>query len=223
MQLSEKTITQLKFLSKINQSFWFRKDTPTQTITDVVLENEDATIIAQFRSEQFPVSFGIYDLNQFLASIPSKDADFDFQKDCVIITAGKMKVRYMYCNPNMMVMGPDSIPTLEDVMAEFELDAVEVYPKFLTLAATNNLTTLVFKSDGSKLWVDASDPYDNGSNKISLMLSEEANAPEFSIAFDIENLKVMKDNYLVQLTPDMIKFISKADPMVQYLMSRKAD
>ncbi len=223
MQLSEKTITQLKFLSKINQSFWFRKDTPTQTITDVVLENEDATIIAQIRTEQFPVSFGIYDLNQFLASFPSKDAEFDFKKDYVVISSGKMSVRYMYCNPNMMVMGPDSIPTLEDVIAEFDLDAIEVYPKFLSLAATNSLTTLNFKAKGPKIFVEAVDPYDNGSNSISLTLNEEYVGEEFSISFDIDNLKVMKDTYSVQLTADMIKFISKADPMVQYLMSRKAD
>lgn len=222
MQLSETTLKQLKFLSKINQSFWFRKDTHIQTITDAVLENDDATIIAQIRTERFPVSFGIYDLNQFLASIPDASADLTFTDKFVTIKSGNISVRYMFCNPDMLVMGPDEIPQIEKPIVEFDLE-MDPYAKFLNLASTNGLTTLTFSGHGSVVEAKANDPNDKGSNQISLELRTDYDGEPFSVSFDIDHLKVAKDNYHCTLDENMVLFTSKTDNLSQYLMARKVE
>ena len=115
MKLSDKTINLLKNFSTINQSILFKHGSKLRTIS--VMKNilAEATI-----DEELPKDFGIYDLNQFLNGLAlhqTPELDFSQNDNHVIIREGKMRSKYFFADPSVIVSPPDkpiALPT-EDV------------------------------------------------------------------------------------------------------------
>ena len=115
MKLSDKTINLLKNFSTINQSILFKQGSRLRTIS--VMKNilAEATI-----DEELPKDFGIYDLNQFLNGLAlhqTPELDFSQNDNHVIIREGKMRSKYFFADPSVIVSPPDKpieLPT-EDV------------------------------------------------------------------------------------------------------------
>ena len=104
MKLSDKTILLLKNFSSINQSILFKQGRKLRTMS--VMKNilAEATI-----SEELPRDFGIYDLNQFLNGLSlHQSAELDFAKEeCVVIREGKMRSKYFFADPSVIVSPPE--------------------------------------------------------------------------------------------------------------------
>ena len=119
MKLSDKTISVLKNFSSINQSILFKEGNRLRTIS--VMKNilAEATI-----SDEFAKDFGVYDLNQFLNGLSlHQRPELDFGNDgYVVIREGKMRSKYFFADPNVIVTPPDKEITLpsEDVYFEVE-------------------------------------------------------------------------------------------------------
>ena len=105
MKLSDKTLALLKNFSNINQSILFKKGSSLRTIS--VMKNilAEATI-----DEELPQDFGIYDLGQFLNGMGLHNSpELDFQDDdsYVVIKEGRMKSKYFFADPSVIVTPPD--------------------------------------------------------------------------------------------------------------------
>ena len=138
MKLSESTLSLLKNFSTINQSILFKQGNKLRTIS--VMKNilAEATI-----TEELPKDFGIYDLNQFLNGLGlHHQPDLDFANDGhVVIREGRMRTKYFFADPNVIITPPDkeiSIPT-EDV--KFELSTQQL-DKLLKASAIYQLPDL---------------------------------------------------------------------------------
>ena len=114
MKLSETTVNFLKNFSSINQSILFKEGNKLRSIS--VMKNilAEATI-----TEDIPKDFGIYDLNQFLNGLSlHSNPDLDFtNNEYVLIKEGKMRSKYFFADPTVIVSPPEkeiSLPT-EDV------------------------------------------------------------------------------------------------------------
>ena len=109
MKLSDKTISVLKNFSSINQSILFKEGNKLRTIS--VMKNilAEATI-----SEEFAKDFGVYDLNQFLNGLSlHQRPELDFGNDgYVVIREGKMRSKYFFADPNVIISPPDKTLTL---------------------------------------------------------------------------------------------------------------
>ena len=124
MKLSDKTFSILKNFSSINQSILFKKGNQLRSIS--VMKNilAEATV-----TEDFPKDFGIYDLNQFLNGLGlHKNPELDFENDgYVIIRDGKMKSKYFFADPNVIITPPEkeiSLPS-EDVCFELSTEQLD--------------------------------------------------------------------------------------------------
>ena len=100
MKLSETTVNLLKNFSSINQSILFKEGNKLRSIS--VMKNilAEATV-----EESFPKDFGIYDLNQFLNGLSlhaSPELDFK-NNDFVMIREGKMRSKYFFADPTVIV------------------------------------------------------------------------------------------------------------------------
>ena len=111
MRLSDKTIKLLKNFSSINQSILFKEGSKLRTIS--VMKNilAEATV-----DEEFPKDFGIYDLVQFLNGLDLHETpELDFTRDeHVVIKEGKMRSKYFFADPSVIISPPDkplSLPT----------------------------------------------------------------------------------------------------------------
>ena len=118
MKLSDKTLTLLKNFSTINQSILFKKGNSLRTIS--VMKN----ILAEAQiDEDLPKDFGIYDLNQFLNGLglhQSPELDFA-DANYVVIKEGRMRTKYFFADPNVIVTPPDKEITLPSEDVSFEL------------------------------------------------------------------------------------------------------
>ena len=104
MKLSDSTLSLLKNFSTINTSILFKQGNKLRTMS--VMKNilAEATI-----AEEFPKDFGIYDLNQFLNGLGlHNNPELDFENDNhVVIKEGKMRSKYFFADPNVIITPPD--------------------------------------------------------------------------------------------------------------------
>ena len=128
MKLSDNTLSLLKNFSTINQSILFKQGSKLRTIS--VMKNilAEATV-----SEELPKDFGIYDLNQFLNGLGlHQSPELDFENDGhVVIKEGKMRSKYFFADPQVIITPPDKEITLPTEDVRFEL-STQLKPNILS-------------------------------------------------------------------------------------------
>ena len=124
MKLSDQTISVLKNFSNINQSIVFKNGQKLRTIS--VMKNilAEATI-----TEEFSKDFAIHDLNQFLNGLSTFNTpELDFANDgYVVMREGKMRSKYFFADPNVIITPPEkdiNLPS-EDVCFELSTEQLD--------------------------------------------------------------------------------------------------
>ena len=212
MKLSDKTLTLLKNFSSINQSILFKKGTSLRTIS--VMKNilAEATI-----EEDLPTDFGIYDLNQFLNGLGlHQSPELDFTNDTyVVIKEGKMRSKYFFADPNVIVTPPDKpleLPS-EDVSFELSTDQLD---KLLKAAGIYQLPDLSVVGGDGVVKVLVRDKKNDTSNDFSIIVGETD--ATFSFNFKVENIKILPGTYDVVVSQKLLsRFTSKNHDLTYYI------
>ena len=213
MKLSDKTLSVLKNFSSINQSILFREGNKLRTIS--VMKN----ILAEANiTEDLPKDFGIYDLNQFLNVNTSifKSPDLDFSNDgYVVIREGKMRQRFFFADPNVIVVPPEkeiSLPS-EDVCFELSTEQLNTLIK---AAAVNQLPDISAVGEAGVVKLVVRDKKNDTSNDFAVVVGETEN--EFCYNFKVENIKVLPGTYEVVVSQKLLsRFTSKNHDLVYYI------
>jgi len=166
MKLSDKTLSLLKNFSGINQSILFRQGNKLRTIS--VMKN----ILAEAEiTEEFPKDFGIYDLNQFLNGLNlHQNAELDFDNDgYVVIREGKMRSKYFFADPSVIVIPPDKEITLPSEDVCFELNTQQL-DKLLKASAIYQLPDLSAVGDAGVIKLVVRDKKNDTSNNFSIVV-----------------------------------------------------
>ena len=212
MKLSDKTISVLKNFSSINQSILFKEGNKLRTIS--VMKNilAEATI-----SEEFAKDFGVYDLNQFLNGLSlHQRPELDFGNDgYVVIREGKMRSKYFFADPNVIVTTPDKEITLpsEDVCFEVSTEQLD---KLLKAAAVYQLPDLSAVGGNGVVKLVVRDKKNDTSNDFAIVVGETDS--EFSFNFKVENIKVLPGTYDVVVSQKLLsRFTSKNHDLTYYI------
>ena len=212
MKLSDKTISVLKNFSSINQSILFKEGNKLRTIS--VMKNilAEATI-----SEEFTKDFGVYDLNQFLNGLSlHQRPELDFGNDgYVVIREGKMRSKYFFADPNVIVTPPDKEITLpsEDVCFEVSTEQLD---KLLKAAAVYQLPDLSAVGGNGVVKLVVRDKKNDTSNDFAIVVGETDS--EFSFNFKVENIKVLPGTYDVVVSQKLLsRFTSKNHDLTYYI------
>jgi hypothetical protein len=212
MKLSDKTLSVLKNFSSINQSILFKEGNKLRTIS--VMKN----ILAEAEvGEEFPKDFGIYDLNQFLNGLGlHKSPELDFaNNEYVVIREGKMRSKYFFAEPSVIVVPPDkeiNLPT-EDV--SFEL-STEQLDKLLKAAAVYQLPDLSAVGEAGVVKLVVRDKKNDTSNDFSIVVGETDS--EFVFNFKVENIKILPGTYEVVISQKLLsRFESKSHDVKYYI------
>lgn len=199
MKLSQETTAILKNFSHINQGIYFKKGNVISTMSPQKNILADATI-----SEEIPQDFGIYDLNNFLSvtSLFKEGSELEFDDKHVIIKGlgGRSKIKYRITDPSMIVVAPDKRPNLPsvDVKFTFSKDDFEWVIKTATVLGAPHLAV---ESDGSTVKLVTFDESNDASHTNSLELSDvDPQGNVFKLIFKTENLKVIPDSYVVEIS-----------------------
>ena len=212
MKLSDKTLSVLKNFSTINQSILFKQGSKLRTIS--VMKNilAEATI-----TEELPKDFGIYDLNQFLNGLSlHQSPELDFVNNGhVVIKEGRMRSKYFFADPNVIITPPDKaidLPT-EDVSFELSTDQLD---KLLKAAAIYQLADLAVEGGDGVVKLLVRDKKNDTSNSFSVTVGETDKV--FSFNFKVENIKILPGTYDVSVSSKLLsRFTSKNQDLTYYI------
>ena len=212
MKLSDSTLSLLKNFSTINQSILFKAGSKLRTIS--VMKNilAEATI-----SEELPQDFGIYDLGQFLNGMGlHQSPELDFKNEGhVVIREGKMRSKYFFADPNVIITPPDKpieLPS-EDVTFDLSTDQLD---KLLKAAAIYQLPDLSVVGGEGVVKVLVRDKKNDTSNDFSITVGETD--ATFSFNFKVENIKILPGTYEVVVSQKLLsRFTAKNYDLTYYI------
>ena len=212
MKLSDKTLSVLKNFSTINQSILFKQGSKLRTIS--VMKNilAEATI-----TEEIPTDFGIYDLSQFLNGLSlHQSPELDFTNEGhVVIKEGRMRSKYFFADPNVIITPPDKAIDLPSEDVSFEL-RTEQLDKLLKAAAVYQLPDLAVVGGEGVVKILVRDKKNDTSNDFSIVVGETDK--EFSFNFKVENIKILPGTYDVIVSQKLLsRFVSKNHDLTYYI------
>ena len=212
MKLSDKTLSVLKNFSTINQSILFKQGNRLRTIS--VMKNilAEATI-----TEELPKDFGIYDLNQFLNGLGlHQSPELDFANEGhVVIKEGRMRSKYFFADPNVIITPPEKAITLPSEDVSFEL-RTEQLDKLLKAAAIYQLPDLAVVGGEGVVKILVRDKKNDTSNDFSIVVGETDK--EFSFNFKVENIKILPGTYDVIVSQKLLsRFVSKNHDLTYFI------
>ena len=212
MKLSDNTLSVLKNFSSINQSILFKQGNRLRTISVMKNIMAEATI-----SEELPKDFGIYDLGQFLNGMGlHQSPQLDFTNDTyVVIKEGRMRSKYFFADPNVIVTPPDKSLELpsEDVTFELSTDQLD---KLLKAAGIYQLPDLSVVGGEGVVKVLVRDKKNDTSNDFSIIVGETDAI--FSFNFKVENIKILPGTYDVVVSQKLLsRFTSKNHDLTYYI------
>jgi hypothetical protein len=222
MQISKETLEVLHNFASINPNILIGPGQDLKTIA------EAKNIMAQAHiPETFPVEFGIYDLNEFLAVIGLiQTPDLDFGGDKVIIKYDTSRVNYFYSEKTIL-----TTPTKEITMPDPELsiniteDHINQIRKASAILGHSELVICggsPANQHGPKGTVRAEvyDTNDATSNAFSLEL-DNANpcTNDFKFIFNIPNLKLLPGDYYVNISSKLISHWTSSTYPINYFIA----
>ena len=212
MKLSESTLSLLKNFSTINQSILFKQGNRLRTIS--VMKNilAEATI-----GEDLPKDFGIYDLSQFLNGIDlHQSAELDFSNDNhVVIKEGRMRSKYFFADPNVIITPPEKEITLPSEDAVFDLSTDQL-DKLLKAAGIYQLPDLAVIGGDGVVKVVVRDKKNDASNDFAITVGETD--ATFSFNFKVENIKILPGTYNVVVSQKLLsRFTNKNQDLVYFI------
>jgi hypothetical protein len=213
MKLSNETLTILKNFSTINSGIYFNAGKTLSTVSPT------KTVLARAElKDEFPDSFGIYDLNNFLSvlSLGKDAAELEFDNAHVIVKAlgGRSKIKYRVTDKAMIVTPPDKGINLVSVDVSFTLTA-EDYDWITKTANVLQSPHIAFESDGKQFKIASFDIANDSAHVNSIEL-EVPVSESFRYVFKTENLKMIPGTYKVEISAKGIGHFVNEKDSVQY-------
>lgn len=196
MKLSEQTINVLKNFANIHSRIVLEPGKVQKTLApgDIIMASANLEEITDHK-------FGIYDLNQFLGNIVTlKDPELEFGDKFVTISSGRIKMKYHAC-PTELIEDSDNALINREVKVDnpdvtFTL-AGDVLNNILRLASMNELPHLSILSESGELKLRLHDRENDTSNFVDVDLG--THDEDFVATFKVENIKLIADDYVVDL------------------------
>jgi len=216
MKISDTTKNILENFSNINSSIVVKRGSVLQTVSP------QKNIKAVYEcDENFDQDFAIYDLGQFLGGLTIfKDADFDFSNQkYVLISSGNSKVKYYYCDASLITTSEKQLPKL-NIDVEFKL-SMDILNSINKASKIYELTDISLTGNGEEMNLVLGNNEDVTSNNFSVVVGKTT--MKFNANFKVENLKIISDNYIVQISfPNISTFIS-SNHKLTYLIALEPD
>jgi hypothetical protein len=199
MKIGITTTEVLKNFASINPNIVVKQDEAIKTISQA------KNILAEFTpSEAFPQEFGIYDLNEFLASVSLvEDAELEFGDKFVTVTNGKQRLKYFFSEPSILTTPQKSIsfPTTNVTLTITD----DVLTQVRKVSAVLGHTELAIVGSDSGTTLTVLDTNDATANTFDIPLEGvTSDLSEFNFIVGIPNLKVIPGDYKVSISDKLI-------------------
>lgn len=212
MELSDKTLQVLKNYASINPNLVIGEGDVVKTVS----EARNVLSCAQV-DVQFPRSFGIYDLNEFLSVLSLVDQpSLAFSDHYVTVSdgAGRSRTKYFYSDPEIL-----TAPTKDIIMppanVTFVLDR-ETLQRVRRAASVLGHSELSVSANDNVLTLNVIDINNKTSNVFSIDIDGQFDDPNFEFIFNISNLKMVDGDYDVSISSKLISHFVNKQTSIEY-------
>lgn len=217
MKISQDTITILKNFATINQSIMIRKGSKLSTMSN--MKNIFASAIV---NEEFPIDFGIYDLNRFVGNLLQYDnPTLEWNDAYVLITDGNRTMKFMKSEESTVNSPPENGIKMPEADVSIELTNKMV--SFMNkMSALNDLPDYSLKTDEGTVYFEATDKKDPDSDEAREPVGEYSDG-DFQIYFKSENMKLIEGDYDVDVSSKLISKFTNRNKDIEYYIALEAD
>jgi hypothetical protein len=219
MKLSNDTLNILKNFASINSGIVFHQGKTIKTISGNKNILAEATI-----TEEIPVEFGVYDLNNFLTvlSLHKEEPVIDFGDKMAVISglSGRSKLNYRFCDPTMVVAPPAKPIAMPDAEIAFELTDSDLEWVIRTSSVLSSPNIAVV-SDGSKISLQCFDATNDAASTNTLDVTD-GNGDRFKMIFKTEALKMIPGSYDVRVSSKGVSHFRNKAKDLQYWITTEA-
>ena len=212
MELSEKTLTVLRNYATINPNVVINEGDEIKTISEAknVLSSAKLDV-------QFPKTFGIYDLSEFLSVLSLINSPrLTFEDNYVLVgdSSGRTRIKYFYSDIDILTVPSKDIVMPEcEVSFSFDKETLSRVKRAASVLGHNEMSLTVVDD---VLVLSVIDQNDKTSNVFSIDVDGTYNDPNFSFVFNISNLKMVEDDYRVDISSKLISHFVNDESGIQY-------
>jgi hypothetical protein len=200
MKITKDTIAILKNFATIQPNFVYKGDGKLKTLAEANNIMAEAKLVEDITSE-----ISIYDLNEFLSVLNlTTDPDVQFEENCAVITDDSSTVKYVFANPSILTAPTKEInmPTPE-VKITISGDDIEALRRAASVLGYN-IVSISNDASGGNLKLSVVDNSGAGKNTFTIEKNFDGPTEKFDFRVLINNLKIMPDDYTVELSSKMI-------------------
>jgi len=221
MKISKKTFDILKNFSGIRSSIYVDKGNMIRTVSPA------KNIMAEVKvDESFPKPFAIFDLGKFIATTSLfNEPDYEFDDKYVVVNSQKGgAVQYFYADEKLVEKANKTIK-MPDLTAEFDLSASEI-AEVQKAASILQLDTICIRGNTTTggieiIAFDRKIGLNSTSNTYKVPIKAKKAEPNLSVYIDIELMKMLSDDYSVEIGGTAVaKFVGNKNGVTYWIALR---
>ena len=212
MELNEKTLEILRNFATINQNILVKQGKTLRTIS------EARNVLAKAEiEEEFPLDFGVYNLNEFIGALSLVDKpNLSFKENYVEIgdSSGRSKIKYFFASQDTLTYSEKDI-TMPDAEVKFSLDESTI-KRLKNAASTLGHKELIITGNNNLINLSVSDSQNSTANSYTIDVDGTYESEMFKFILDIENLKILNGTNDVNISSKLISNLINKDTNIQY-------
>lgn len=212
MEMTEQVQQVLKNFAGINPNIVVEKGNTIRTLSEGRNVFGKATV-----DVDFPIKFGIYDLNEFLSVLSLVDEPkltFSESSCTVADTTGRSNIRYFFTDTDHLTTPTKDIKMPDaDVMFNIGNDTLN---KIKRAASSLGHSELSITPNNGSIALTVFDSENPTSNTFSVDVDGRYSTDKFNLIVSIANLKVLPGDYQVDISSKLISHFTSTDSGVEY-------
>ncbi len=212
MEISAETVKVLTNFAQINSNIVIKPGNKIMTISEA--KNILAEAVVQ---EEFDSSIGIYDLQEFLSVLNLVDTPsvkFDSSYMRIGGNAGRSIVKYFYADPEMLTTPSKPIDMPEaDVWFTLDQTTLSGIKKASSIFGHSQV---IVEPDDNTIKLSVVDAENATANTYSVTVDGGYNSPDFKYVLNINNLRMVNDDYEVNISKKLISQFTSVNSSITY-------
>ena len=213
MEFSDNTMSVLRNFSDINQNILVKEGNILKTIS----EARNVLSTAEL-DDSFPKCFGVYDLSEFIGVLGLVDKpNLSFEEDYMTIndSTGRTKIKYFYSSLDTLTT-PSKDINMPSAEVKFKLESA-VLDKIKRAASTLGHSEVSITDSNGAIKLSVIDSQNSTSNTFSIdTVGEYSDNAKFNFILNISNLKIIPDDYEVEISSKLIAHFINPRMNVKY-------
>jgi len=212
MELSEKTLEVLKNYASINSNIVIEAGNTVKTVAEA-----KNVLSSSILEDEFPRTFGVYDLNEFLRTLGLVDSPRVFFEDNFVSisdSTGRSRIKYHYSDPENLTK-PNKAIIMPEPEVKFTLDR-DTLAKIKRAASVLGHSEMTISVENNVIVLSVIDTNDKTSNAFSIDVNGTFVDSNFNFVINISNLKMIDGDYEVAISSKLISHFVNKESNIEY-------